>query len=151
MPAKFGFKMHCSRVRLFLTTTTGRSQHAGRVFKLQSNFYKSLWACLPVCPSVTLFKNRKIFRTTVFPRSSDPFHIVSYYMKWATTSWTHNIIYIYIYICNLWTVCPSFGLKSVSYSFMSMLILYACIGSYTGRKVSPPLDDFNGQKKWEIF
>ena len=25
---------------------------------------------------------------TVCPRSSDPFHIVTYYIKWVTTSWT---------------------------------------------------------------
>ena len=28
---------------------------------------------------------------TVCPRSSHPFHIVSYYMKWVTTSWTYSI------------------------------------------------------------
>ena len=27
---------------------------------------------------------------TVCPGSSDPFHIVRYYIKWATTSWTHS-------------------------------------------------------------
>ena len=26
------------------------------------------------------------------PRSSDPFHIVTYYIKWVPTSWTHNIV-----------------------------------------------------------
>ena len=26
---------------------------------------------------------------TVCPVSSDPYHIVSYYMKWVTTSWTY--------------------------------------------------------------
>ena len=29
---------------------------------------------------------------TVCPGSSDPFYIVTYYMKWVTTSWTHSII-----------------------------------------------------------
>ena len=28
------------------------------------------------------------FTMTVSPRSSDPFYIVSYYIKWVTTSWT---------------------------------------------------------------
>ena len=28
---------------------------------------------------------------TVCPGSSDPFYIVSYYIKWVTTSWTHSI------------------------------------------------------------
>ena len=27
---------------------------------------------------------------TVCPRSSDPFYIESYYIKWVTTSWTHS-------------------------------------------------------------
>ena len=28
---------------------------------------------------------------TVCPRSSDPFYVVSYYIKWVTTSWTHSM------------------------------------------------------------
>ena len=28
---------------------------------------------------------------TVCPRSSDPFYIVIYYIKWATSPWTHSI------------------------------------------------------------
>ena len=28
---------------------------------------------------------------TVCPRSSDPIYIVSYYIKWVTTSWTYSI------------------------------------------------------------
>ena len=27
---------------------------------------------------------------TVCPRGSDPFHIVNYYIKWVTTSWTYS-------------------------------------------------------------
>jgi len=27
---------------------------------------------------------------TICPRSNDPFFIVTYYIKWATTSWTHS-------------------------------------------------------------
>ena len=27
-------------------------------------------------------------RSTVCPRSSDPFHVVTYYIQWANTSWT---------------------------------------------------------------
>ena len=30
--------------------------------------------------------------STVCPRSSDPFYIVSYYIKWVTTSWTNSTI-----------------------------------------------------------
>ena len=28
---------------------------------------------------------------TVCPRSSDPFYVVTYYIKWVTTSWTYSI------------------------------------------------------------
>ena len=30
-------------------------------------------------------------KSTVCPGSSDPFDIVSYYIKWVTTPWTHSI------------------------------------------------------------
>ena len=30
------------------------------------------------------------FGLYVCPRSSDPFYVVTYYIKWATTSWTYN-------------------------------------------------------------
>ena len=30
---------------------------------------------------------------TICPGSSDPFYIVSYYIKWVTTSWTHGIVW----------------------------------------------------------
>ena len=33
-----------------------------------------------------------IFLLTVCPRSSAPFYIVTYYIKWVTTSWTDGII-----------------------------------------------------------
>ena len=33
---------------------------------------------------------RLILRDTVCPGSSDPFYIVSCYIKWVTTSWTHS-------------------------------------------------------------
>ena len=29
--------------------------------------------------------------STEVPRSSDPFYIVTYYIKWVTTSWTYGI------------------------------------------------------------
>ena len=35
---------------------------------------------------------------TVCPRSSDPFYIVSYYINWVNTSWTHSINHRYISI-----------------------------------------------------
>ena len=33
----------------------------------------------------------KGLRDTVCARSSDKFYIVTYYMKWVTTSWTYSI------------------------------------------------------------
>ena len=46
--------------------------------------------CL-TCEDDTLGKKSKSQpTTTVCPRSSDPFYIVSYYKKWVTTSWTHS-------------------------------------------------------------
>ena len=38
---------------------------------------------------------------TVCPGSSDPFYIVSWYIKWVTTAWTHSNTPLKIY-----TVCP---------------------------------------------
>ena len=35
-------------------------------------------------------------RSTVCPGSSDPFYLVSYYIKWVTTFWTHGILGIVI-------------------------------------------------------
>ena len=34
--------------------------------------------------------------STICPRSSDPFYVVCYYIKWVTTSWTHSICIINI-------------------------------------------------------
>ena len=41
--------------------------------------------------------NRIIGCHTVCPRSSDPFYIVSYYIKWVTTSWTYSISLVDFY------------------------------------------------------
>ena len=35
---------------------------------------------------------KKIVDSNVCPRSSDPFHIVSYCIKLVTTSWTHSML-----------------------------------------------------------
>ena len=39
-----------------------------------------------------------LVKNAVCPRSSDPYYIVTYYIKWVTTSWTHST-YIWQYIC----------------------------------------------------
>ena len=33
---------------------------------------------------------------TVCPRRSDPFYIASYYINWATTSWTYSTKYLFL-------------------------------------------------------
>ena len=41
----------------------------------------------------TLLSNKKSdWTVTVCPRSNDPFYIVTYYIKWVTTSWTDGIL-----------------------------------------------------------
>ena len=37
---------------------------------------------------------------TVCPGGSDPLYVVTYYIKWVTTSWTHSISYKKMYIKN---------------------------------------------------
>ena len=40
---------------------------------------------------VICLKKKTIYEyNTVCPRSSDPFYIVTYYIKWATSSWTYG-------------------------------------------------------------
>ena len=39
----------------------------------------------------TKSKNENTNINTVCPRSSDPFYLVSFYIKWVTTSWTYSI------------------------------------------------------------
>ena len=39
--------------------------------------------------------------STVCPGSSDTFHIVSYYIKWVTTSWTHGISACIDMVCQI--------------------------------------------------
>ena len=34
------------------------------------------------------------FKRTVCPGSSDPFYIVTYYMKWVATSWTYSMYFL---------------------------------------------------------
>ena len=48
------------------------------------------FACYKVVPDI-IFSPCSVKNDTVCPRSSDPFYIVTYYMKWVTISWTHSI------------------------------------------------------------
>ena len=38
--------------------------------------------------SINIYVYRLVY--TICPGSSDPFYIVSYYIRWVTTSWTHS-------------------------------------------------------------
>ena len=44
---------------------------------------------IPAILDVSNEQTHKLF--TVCPGSSDPFYILTYYIKWVTTSWTHSI------------------------------------------------------------
>ena len=44
---------------------------------------------------ILLYLNLKIINANICPRGSDPLYIVSYYIKWVTTSWTHSILQIF--------------------------------------------------------
>ena len=41
-----------------------------------------------------------IHNLSTYQRSSDPFHIVAYYIKWVTTSWTDGTLVTHINVCN---------------------------------------------------
>ena len=61
---------------------------------------------------------------TVFPRSSDPFYLVRYYIKWVTTSWTYgsdrfNMVTSYIkWVTTSWTYSIKQNVKVSAYSFV---------------------------------
>ena len=46
---------------------------------------------IPLMQSMVVQFSRAL-NSTICPRSSDPFCIVTYYIKWVTTSWTHSTI-----------------------------------------------------------
>ena len=54
---------------------------------------------------------------TICLRSSDPFYIVNYYIKWATTSWTHSSsvkdAHMWSIICNIICLSHSFIMPTV--------------------------------------
>ena len=61
--------------------------------KLGYNFYITCFVINSVCND-----NDKSNIPTVCPRSSDPFYILSYYIKCGTTSSTYSILELNIYI-----------------------------------------------------
>ena len=55
--------------------------------KVSFNFFTESVSCNDCQPLI----ERDVGRlSAIYPRSSDPFYIVSYYIKWVTTSWTHS-------------------------------------------------------------
>ena len=64
-----------------------------------------------ICITVNCITDKmyKFTGYTVCPRSSYPFCIVSYYMKWVTTSWTHSM-----YTANLYLSRCSTDLRTLS-------------------------------------
>ena len=58
--------------------------------KFQNLFFKVLMEVFLVDLGETIeVRHNRNEQYTVCPRSSDP-HIVTYYMTWVTTSWTHS-------------------------------------------------------------
>ena len=56
-----------------------QEKYANLVFAADTTmFSKPIFICL-------------VYYTTVCPRSSDPFYMVTYYMKWVSTTWTDGI------------------------------------------------------------
>ena len=57
---------------------------------------------------------------TICQGSSDPFYIVSYYIKWVTTSWTHSTLSLLVkekkknisFSRQLWFICNNFSLRA---------------------------------------
>ena len=47
---------------------------------------------------------------TVCPGSSDPFYVVSYNIKWVTTSWTHSTTDI-VATCYLYQIVTQYKLR----------------------------------------
>ena len=72
---------------------------------------------------------------TVCPRSSDPFYIVSYYIKWVTTSWTHSIkkgIILESTPC-MYKACMSISTKTL-WMYDSAYETYECCAEVDGIK-----------------
>ena len=73
-----------------------------------------------------MISNRKLRKahrsgetTTICPGSSDPFYIVTYYIKMVTTSWTQSIDKLYIQI-------QSYPAQKTN-SYVSTLFIYLCL------------------------
>ena len=60
---------------------------------------------------------------TICPGSSDPFYIVTYYIKWVITSWTHSINNL-----NIYEFVTEIG--PVTFKIISKIVIY-----YTARKI----------------
>ena len=58
-----------------------------------------------------------LYYTTVCPRSSYPFHIVIYYIKWVTISWTYSIILIVVWPRVFCGLPRQFTMQKVHYLF----------------------------------
>ena len=73
-------------------------------------------------------------KITAWPRSLDPFYILSYYMKWVKISWTESIKFssiidffttVLLYSCQILFLQKDF--VSFSYSHFTRLLYFRCI------------------------
>ena len=63
----------------------------GRIITMKMRYQKVFFITAWFSPDLQSGQFGFIFKKyTVCPRSSDPFYIVTYYIKWVTTPWTHS-------------------------------------------------------------
>ena len=65
---------------------------------------------------------------TVCPRSRDPFHVVTNYIKWVTTSWTYSILYFF-----LWNISTELNEKQSNHQIFKNEV--NCHNIYCGLRV----------------
>ena len=74
------------------------ASNQSRLHKLRDIYFLFCYSPVKAKKPLELNKNQRTFigpeqkYDTVCPGGSDPFYIVSYYIKWVTTSWTHGTI-----------------------------------------------------------
>ena len=98
---------HRSGTRAGTGTIWTEARTRWRGYNSQGGAQRSLWCSGTVTSSIFLWLTRIRLgqinqkRHTVCPRSSDPFYIVIYYMKWVTTSWTYSsMLYVQTNLVN---------------------------------------------------
>ena len=74
---------------------------------------------------------------TVCPRSSGPFYVVTYYIKWVTTSWTYSS-FKFLIIKKFQFTYFSYGLKTMYFFSSSLICLKYTISAFSSILVEKP-------------